>query len=208
MIPCAVCSLSIPSTDTTAEASVLLKNGVLGGTRVAVFALCCQMQPTSGDIFAARDTSISFDAQGGGARSASSFIAMGRDIVAAELVATFAVCLPSLIRRWAGAAQCVFALRYWLQMIRIAARRVPAQMVQMKPIGNRTDAHDVSGSVRSDRRLGFFSANGAIAQRVFRARIWPALKWFVERCENVTFNDGHLAHLAIYNPRTLGATTT
>jgi hypothetical protein len=73
---------------------------------------------------------------------------VGPKIIAVQLVAVDAAGLPCLMGRGAVTAHKVFPVRDRLKVARVAARTVPAKMVDLQPVRNRPDEHRVRSSVR------------------------------------------------------------
>lgn len=73
------------------------------------------------------------------------------------------------------AALYVFLWRYWLQVSRIHASRIPAQMIQMKSFGYGANQRHVGVSVSADVFSVHHVADDAVTERLMPARPRPAL---------------------------------
>ena len=129
-------------------------------------------------------------------------------VIAAERVSVDAVRLTGLMGGWRSAAPDVDSFRYRLQMRRITARSIPAQVVQYAAIRNLADKHLIDCSVRCDA-LALPIAITVTRSGIAVARIRPAFTGPILHGSDEAFNQSRFvrcAHSAIYNRRAHNAT--
>lgn len=128
---------------------------------------------------------------------------IGVEVRAGQLMPVHAVGLLRLQGGWGFPSQQVHAMRDRLQMPGVAARTVPAEVVDLVPVGDWSDQQLVGGAVRLDAS----SVERGIPvprSRVAVARIRPAPIWFRDRGRDVPRQQS-LAHAPIYCRRALKA---
>lgn len=145
------------------------------------------------------------------ARSSGSARRCSHDVrvLGRELVSVLAVRLPGVFGGEAHTAQKVLALRHRLQMPRVAAAPVPAEVVDLEPLGNRTDQQLPRESVRVSEAVLSEPRRAAVPARR-RQWVVPAIIRNCRRAASQPRREVELhsvrRHAAIYHFALSGAT--
>ena len=123
------------------------------------------------------------------------------DVCVAELVAALTVRFSDVIRARGNAALDVLKVRHRLKVFRIAARAVAAQVVKIKPLGNRTDNRLINMAMRHDAppdRRTTKSFNQDVAERARLGVPRPtSIRPVLLPKASHSFYDGYVFHMPL-----------